>query len=70
MAKDACRALQLDDDEDGRFHAVWSRAGKHLFVTAMTHRWSELTQVELRPDHVRELSEFLVETVELRPSNQ
>jgi hypothetical protein len=70
MAKDARCAFQLDDDEDGRPHAVWSRSGKHLIVTATTHRWSELIRVELRPDQVREPIHFLVETVELLPSNR
>jgi hypothetical protein len=70
MPKDARRALHLDDDENGRVHAVWSRSGKHLIVTATTHRWEELMQVELRPDQVRGLIDFLAETVELQPCDR
>jgi hypothetical protein len=70
MPKDARRAIELDDDEDGRLHAVWSRSGKRLIVTATTVRWSEVKVVELRPNQVKELIDFLSETVELQPSNR
>jgi hypothetical protein len=39
-------------------------------VTATTHRWEELMQVELRPDQVRGLIDFLAETVELQPCDR
>jgi hypothetical protein len=38
MPKDEHLAIELDDDEDGRLHAVWSRSGKHLIVTAGYNR--------------------------------
>ena len=70
MRKDPRRAIQLDDDDNGRLHAVWSRSGKHLIMTATTPRWDKRMQVELRPDQVRELVAFLSESVELQPSER
>jgi hypothetical protein len=64
MAKDARFAIELDDDEDGRLHVAWSRSGKRLIITATTRRWSEPMQVELRPDQVSQLIEYLSASVE------
>ena len=70
MPKDERRGIQLDDDEDKRLHAVWSRSGKHLIVTATTTRWDKFAQVELRPDQVESLIAFLSETVALQPRDR
>lgn len=65
MPKKGARvAIEFDDGEDSRLHAVWSRCGKHLIITATARRWSEPRQVELRPDQVKQLIEFLSESVE------
>ncbi len=70
MTKDERNVLELDDAENGRLHAVWSRSGKHLIVTATTKRWDKLLQVELRADQVETLIAFLSETVALRPADR
>jgi hypothetical protein len=63
MPRQERHALQLDDDENRRLHAVWSRSGKRLIVTATTQQWGEERQVELRPEQVTTLIQFLSETV-------
>jgi hypothetical protein len=70
MPKDSRQAIELDDDDDRRLYAVWSRSGKRLIVTATTRRWAEPMYVELRPARVRELIDFLSQTVELQPSDR
>ena len=70
MSKDERRAAQFDDRENKRLHAVWSRSGKHLIVTATTTRGDQLAQVELRPDQVEQLITFLSETVALQPRDR
>ena len=49
--------IQFEDDEGGRFHAVWSRSGKRLIVTVT--RRGERAQVELRPEQVDYLIRLL-----------
>jgi len=56
MAEDR-EAIQFEDGEGGRFHAVWSRSGKRLIVT-VTKR-GERAQVELRPEQVKDFARFL-----------
>jgi hypothetical protein len=51
--------IELDDDEGGRLSAVWSRSGRHLIVTV--NRRGTWAQVELRPEQVDDLVEFLAE---------
>jgi hypothetical protein len=62
--------LQLDDGESRRLHATWSRSGKHLIVTATTVSWEKPMQVELRPDQVERLIEFLSQTVAREPGDR
>jgi hypothetical protein len=57
------RPIIIDDDENRRLHAIWSRSGKRLIVTATTPSWTEYRQVELRPEQVDELIRFLNETL-------
>jgi hypothetical protein len=41
----------LDDDENKRLHAVWSRSDNRLIVTVTTTRFeAPYAQVELRPE--------------------
>jgi hypothetical protein len=68
VPRDDRRAIQLDDDEHGRLHAVWSRSGKHLIVTATTDTWDQIMPVELQPDQVNGLIAFLADTVALQSS--
>jgi hypothetical protein len=63
MSKDDRPVLQLDDGEHRRLHATWSRSGKHLILTVTTASWEKSVQVELRPDQVERLTEFLSQTV-------
>ena len=70
MPQDERHVIQLDDGENGRLHPIWSRSGKHLIVTATTPGVGQLMQVELRPDQVEELIEFLSETVALQPADR
>jgi hypothetical protein len=49
--------IRFEDDEGGRFDAVWSRSGKRLIVTVK--RRGEWAQVELRPEQVDDLARFL-----------
>jgi hypothetical protein len=70
MPKDERRAIQFDDHENKVLHAVWSRSGKHLIVTATTPRWDAPAQVELRPDQLEQLIAFLSDTVALQPQDR
>jgi hypothetical protein len=70
MPKDERSAIQFDDDENKRLHAVWSRSGKRLIVTATTTRWDKSAQVELQPDQVEKLIAFLSETIALEPRDR
>jgi hypothetical protein len=70
MPKDDRRAIQFHDDENRLLLAVWSRSGKHLIVTAAHPRLGQGMQVELRPDQVETLIEFLSETVALQPQDR
>jgi hypothetical protein len=55
-------AIQLDDGENNRLHAVWSRSRRHLIVSvAPRARWDSASQVELNPDQVAALRDFLAE---------
>jgi hypothetical protein len=49
--------IAIDDDEGRRLHATWSRSGKRLVVTVTTTQAH--AQVELRPEQVEALAEFL-----------
>jgi hypothetical protein len=70
MPKDERRAIEFDDDDNGRLRAVWSRSGKNLIVTGTTRRWDKFVQVELRPEQVETLIAFLAETVALQPRDR
>ena len=53
-------AIQLDDAQSNRFHAVWSRSGKHLIVSvAARGNWDAASQVELTAEQAEELQRFL-----------
>jgi hypothetical protein len=64
MAKpDDQPAIQLDDGEGNRLHAVWSRSGKRLIVSvAARGKWDAAGQVELTSDQVAALRDFLAES--------
>ena len=52
--------ITLEDDESRRLNATWSRSRKRLIVTVTTTQ--SHAQVELRPDQVEALAEFLSES--------
>jgi hypothetical protein len=64
MAKpDEQAALQIDDGQSNRLHAVWSRSGKHLILSvAARGKWDSASQVELTPEQVGKLRDFLAES--------
>jgi hypothetical protein len=70
MPKSERSVIVLEDNENGRLHAAWSRSGKRLLLTATTPTYEQVMQVELRPDQVKELIEFLSETVDVRPTER
>jgi hypothetical protein len=57
MASYEPQAIQLDDDEDGQLHAIWSRSGKGLIVTVT--RRGDCAQIELQRAQVVELARYL-----------
>jgi hypothetical protein len=59
MAEANHAPIALDDDEDRRLHATWSRSRKRLIVTVTTRQAQ--AQVELRPEQVEALTRFLSE---------
>jgi hypothetical protein len=60
MARIDRSAITLDDDETRRIHATWSRSGKRLILSIHKTGWSDAyQQVQLRPEQVEELREFL-----------
>jgi Tol biopolymer transport system component len=59
---DGQAALQLDDAEGNRAHAVWSRSGKHLIMSvAAGGNWGSASQVKLTQEQVAKLQDFLAE---------
>jgi hypothetical protein len=64
MPKDARAHCRLEDGEANLFDAVWSRSGKHLIVTvAPRGSWARAGQVELTPDQLTVLRQFLDDTI-------
>jgi hypothetical protein len=60
MSKVDTARVTLDDADGRRLHAVWSRSGKRLGVSVLAGHGYH--QMELRPDQVQKLVDFLVET--------
>jgi hypothetical protein len=56
--------LTLDDPEGLQLHAAWSRSGARLGLAIWkTPPVSDYHQVELRPEQVKELIQFLTKTL-------
>jgi hypothetical protein len=55
-------SIKPDVDERGRLYAIWSRAVKRLLLTVSDPRQEDERQIELRPEHVEALGQFLIET--------
>jgi len=71
MSKQDRRVIVLDGRENSHLHAAWSRSGKHLIVTVSKTAWSDgYQQVELRPDQLEELRDYLSETIALNPPDR
>ena len=64
------RSITIDDDESRRLDATWSRSGKRLIVTVTTKTWKDPRQIELRPEQVEALIEFLAETLANAPADR
>jgi hypothetical protein len=69
MPKHDAPRITLDDADGRRLYAVWSRSGKRLGVSVSTETWRDFQQMELRPEQVQELIEFLVATLGAPPSS-
>jgi hypothetical protein len=67
--EDDRRVITLDDGDHGRFYAVWSRSGKRLIVTVWNPLSSEHRQIELLPEQVETLIQYLTETVPRGPAD-
>ena len=64
LAEHDYRGTVLTDEEKNRLEAVWSRSGKRLIVSLYkTQPFDALSQIEVRPDQVQELIDFLTETL-------
>ena len=50
--------LTLDDDNQHRLHATWSRSSR-LLLSVTDNRFAEARQIQLRPDQVAELIAYL-----------
>jgi hypothetical protein len=64
------RVIEFDDSGGHRLHAVWSRSGKRLMVSvADGPGWDSAGQVELEPEQVEALRQFLAETAGEPPAS-
>jgi hypothetical protein len=71
MPKRQLRTITLDDPDGLRLYGVWSRSGAHLGLSI----WKEAPmrdhqEIELRPEQVEELIEFLTETLAEPPADR
>jgi hypothetical protein len=58
------RDLRIEDAEGNLFDAVWSRSGKHLIVTvAPRGDWDRAGQIELSPEQLASVRQFIDETI-------
>jgi hypothetical protein len=59
------RTLTLDDPDGWKLRVVWSRSHKRagLSMEKNTGRPVEFRQMELRPEQIEELIDFLTETL-------
>ena len=64
------RSITIDDDENDRLHAAWSRSGKRLFVSVSGHNYETPRSIELRPEQVEQLVQFLTETLASDPGER
>ena len=71
MPKEDRAHCRFEDGEANLFDAVWSRSGKHLIVTvAPRGSWDRAGQVELTPDQLAQLRQFLDDTIGLPPGDR
>ena len=61
---DAQPVFEVEDGENNRLHADWSRSGKRLILSIVRRgKWDDVAQAELTPAQVEELRTFLEETL-------
>jgi hypothetical protein len=64
MPKEHGASISFDDQDGRRLYAAWSRSGKRLGVSVSKDgdAWRDVVQMQLHPEQVKELVDFLVET--------
>jgi hypothetical protein len=72
MSKRKGRTITLDDPSGLRLDAVWSRSGARLGLSIMKLNppGQDYVQIELRPEQVEALGDFLVETASKPPADR
>jgi hypothetical protein len=71
MAKHERRRVRLADAEGNLFDAVWSRSGKRLIVSvAPRGSWDGAIQVELTPEQLTAVRQFIDATIDVAPSER
>jgi hypothetical protein len=71
MPKPERKTITLDDPEGLRLHAGWSRSGARLGLAILRQApQRDYHQVELRPEQVEELIQFLSETLASDPGDR
>jgi len=62
MSKRKGRWITVEDPNGLRLHAVWSRSGARLGLSLSKPNGDDYSQIELRPEQVQTLADFLAET--------
>lgn len=71
MATHERSGIRLEDGEGNLFDAVWSRSGKRLIVSVAPHgSWDRAGQVELTPEQITSLRQFIDETAGAAPGER
>jgi hypothetical protein len=71
MAKQERSGVRLEDAEGNLFEAVWSRSGKRLIVSVTPRgSWDGAGQVELTPEQLTAVRQFIDATIDIAPSER
>jgi hypothetical protein len=71
MPKHERSGVRLEDAEGNLFDAVWSRSGKRLVVSVVPRgSWDGAGQVELTPEQLTAVRQFIDATIDIAPSER